>query len=362
MVGWLPDAVQFVPVAGSTPRVEQTAAEVLVILVVGGTGELGSAVVRILQARGQDVAVMVRPSTAVGPAGLYCARLVRGDLADPASLRGVCEGMDAVIATANSIVPRRGERVRAGALVAGYAELARQARLSGVRRFVFVSVPKSVMGHGAAEFDEKRRVEDALHRYGAPLTVVRPSLFMQSWLPAVGSRLALEGAERPTLDRGFWLTRLVGATMHRSLDRFGLAVVPGDGSTRHSFVDLDDVGEAVAATLDLAEGSHELEIGGRAMSWRDVAAVHAHVLGLPLRVLRAPTGPMRLGGRAMRPFSPAGANLLIAQDLLARVNTTCPTDTATRLLGRPPTSVQQFLTEKLATRAARVGAQEGVQA
>lgn len=64
------------------------------ILVVGGTGELGSAVTRMLRARDQDVAVMVRPSTEVGPAGVHGARLVRGDLADPASLHGICDGVD----------------------------------------------------------------------------------------------------------------------------------------------------------------------------------------------------------------------------------------------------------------------------
>ena len=323
------------------------------ILVVGGTGELGSAVVRILRARGKDVAVLVRPSTKVTSLALHGARLVTGDLADPASLGGVCDGVDAVIATANTIVPRRGEHVRTGALRAGYVELARQAHDSGVRRFVLVSVPTDVLGRGAPEFDEKREVEDALRRTGVPLTVLRPSLFMQSWLPAVGSRLALEGAEQPTLDRGFWLTRIVGATLHRSLDRFGFAVVPGDGSARHSFVDLGDVAEAVAATVDIPEVGHDLEIGGAAMSWRDVAAAHAEVLGVPLKVLRVPTTPMRLAGRAFAPFSPAGANLLVVQDLVARVSTECSADTATGLIGRPPTTVHQFLTARLSARSSR---------
>lgn len=322
------------------------------ILVVGGTGELGSAVVRRLLERGDDVGVLVRPGSDVDTSALVGVRIVRGDLTDPDGLAGCCLGVDAIVATASSIVPRRGERVRAGALTAGYAELSRQADLGGVGRIVFVSVPRSLMGRGASEFAEKAAVEAVLQARRTPTTVVRPSLFMQSWLPAVGSRLALEGAVRPTLDRGFWLTRLVGATLHRTLDRWGVALVPGAGSTRHSFVDLDDVAGVVAAATARGGGHDEIDVGGPdALSWKDVARIHADVLGVPARTLRTPTAPMRLLAHAVRPFSPAGANLLAAQDVLARFGSVCSPDATAELLGRAPVSVTEFLTERLARRS-----------
>lgn len=321
------------------------------ILVVGGTGELGSAVVRRLTERGRQVTVMVRPRTERRPGALHGAGLVRGDLSEPASLHGICDGVEAIVATANTIVPRRGERVGPDALTAGYAELARQADRSGVGRIIFVSVPKEVMGRGASEFDDKQHVEQVLLDARTPTTVVRPSLFMQSWLPAVGSRLALEGAERSTLDRGFWLTRLVGATLHRSVDRFGVALVPGRGSVRHSFVDLGDVAGVVAAAVDLPGDDLEIEVGGpEAITWQEVAAAHAAVLGLPVRVVRTPTAPMGVAARALRPLSPTAANLLATQHVLARVGTACSPETTAALLGRPPVSVPDFLASRLAAR------------
>jgi uncharacterized protein YbjT (DUF2867 family) len=330
--------------------------ENVVILVVGGTGELGSAVVRRLVERGRQVAVLVRPRTGPLPDVPHGVPLVRGDLSDPTSLAGVCEGVEAVVATANTIVPRGGERVGVDALTEGYAELARQAERSGVGRLVFVSVPRSVMGRGATEFDEKQHVEQVLLDSRTPTTVVRPSLFMQSWLPAVGSRLALEGAQGPTLDRGFWLTRVVGATTHRSLDRLGVALLPGRGTARHSFVDLEDVAGVVAAAVDLPGPDREIEVGGpEAITWREVAAAHAAVLGLTDRAVRTPTAPMAVAARVLRPFSPAAANLLAVQHLVARVSTPCSPETTTALLGRPPVSVPDFLAARLAARRASEG-------
>ncbi|HET6167338.1 MAG TPA: NmrA family NAD(P)-binding protein [Marmoricola sp.] len=326
------------------------------IVVAGGTGELGTAVVRRLLAQGRDVAVIARSPASADRAERIGASTLAGDLRDPDSLAGICDGVDAVVATANSIVPVRGERVRSGALTAGYAELARQAEMAGVRRLVFVSVPRSVFGHGAAEFDEKQEVEQILQRHRTPTTVIRPSLFMQSWLPAVGSRLAVVGAEHPTVERGFWLARLVGATMHRSLDRFGVALVPGAGMIRHSFVDVGDVAEVVAASVDLTGPHDELDVGGpEQLSWREIAAIHGEVLGKRTLTMRTPTSALRLGSALLRPVSPPAANLLAAQRVMARVSTGCSPDTAASLLGRAPTSVRDFLLARVAERATFAG-------
>ena len=108
------------------------------ILVVGATGQVGFAVLRRLRERGEEVRALVRPSTDASPVEGVGAEVVRADLRDPASLAGVADGVDVVVATANTIVPRRGERADFGALEGGYAELGRAARAAGARRFVFL--------------------------------------------------------------------------------------------------------------------------------------------------------------------------------------------------------------------------------
>jgi nucleoside-diphosphate-sugar epimerase len=64
------------------------------VLVTGAAGFLGRALVRLLAARGDDVMALVRsPAPALEALG---ARVVRGDVTDPASLRAAVEGQELV--------------------------------------------------------------------------------------------------------------------------------------------------------------------------------------------------------------------------------------------------------------------------
>jgi NADH dehydrogenase len=321
-----------------------------VILVVGATGQVGSAVVRRLRERGEEVTALVRASTDPGPVAAAGARIVHGDLRDPGSLGSVCEGADAVVATANTIVPRRGERADFDAIARGYEALGRVARAAGVARLLFLSVPREFIGRGALDFDAKGRIEDRLQAEGPPLTVVRSSPFMELWLPWLGSRLPLRGVQQATIERGFWLARLAGATAQQSLDRFGIALLPGKGTARHAFIAVDDVAEAlVAAATGGDEISQELRLGGpEALSWREVAEVYGRVLSIRVRTIRQPIAPFRALATGARAVSPAASQNLAAQTLLATIDTAYPPDDARRLLGREPTSVEVFLSRRRA--------------
>ena len=56
------------------------------VLVIGGTRATGLEVVRLLRARGDDVVVLVRPSSDASAAEALGARIVRGDAMNPADL------------------------------------------------------------------------------------------------------------------------------------------------------------------------------------------------------------------------------------------------------------------------------------
>jgi uncharacterized protein YbjT (DUF2867 family) len=224
------------------------------------------------------------------------------------------------------------------------------APVGGVGRLLFVSVPREFIGRGALDFDAKGRVEDRLRAEGPPLTAARSSPFMELWLPWLGSRLPLRGGEQATLERGFWLTRLGGATAQRSLDRFGIALLPGNGSARHASITVDDVAEAlVAAATGGDEIAKELRLGGpEALSWRDVAEVYGRVLNIRVRTIPQPTAVFRALSTAARTASPAASQILAAQAIVATVDSAYPPDDAQRLLGREPTSVEAFLSQRRA--------------
>src|SRR6476469_6189070 len=73
------------------------------VLVVGGSGDLGSRIVRRLRDGGAEVRCLVRPGTDEARLRGWGVAVVRGALTDPASLRPACEGVATAVATATSM-------------------------------------------------------------------------------------------------------------------------------------------------------------------------------------------------------------------------------------------------------------------
>src|SRR4051812_28576626 len=98
------------------------------IMVTGGTGTVGSAVVQELQRRGEAVKVLTRdPAKLKESAGVTA---VKGDLLDPASVRQVFAGIDRVF-----LLNPVSQTEATEALMAVTA-----MRQAGVRRVVYLSV------------------------------------------------------------------------------------------------------------------------------------------------------------------------------------------------------------------------------
>jgi len=147
------------------------------LLVVGGTGELGGRVVRLLVDRGVDVRCLVRDG-----ARLDGVEVVRGDLRDAASLRKACEGVETVVATATAIA-RRLAGVKDASIretdEAGMLALVDAATESGVQRFIFVSYA-GLDGHIGVPLEHaKLAVEDRLKHSGLRSVIVRPDAFQE---------------------------------------------------------------------------------------------------------------------------------------------------------------------------------------
>ena len=158
------------------------------ILVVGATGLLGSAVCRVLSESKMAMTAMVRPTA--DPAKVIKleqggAKLVRGDLKHRASLDAACKGVDAVISTASASFSRQaGDSIQTVDLE-GQLSLIDAARAAGVRHFVFVSFPDVSVAFPLQ--DAKRAVERALVASGMSYTILQPTFFTEVWLsPAVG--------------------------------------------------------------------------------------------------------------------------------------------------------------------------------
>ena len=318
------------------------------VLVVGASGQLGTRIVQQLAAAGRPVRAMVRASSRQQHLRLPGVEVVLGDLTDAASLDSACRGAGAVVATANAIAPLHGTRFEA-VEGRGYADLIAACRRQGCGRFVFISVPVTPHDDAVPLFRYKRLIEQRLRDSGHEYAVLRAGPFMDDWFALIGSRLPARGDPAALIHRPWgFLQTFVGAVGGLIEDR-GIALVPGPASTRHAFIAIDDVAQYLvrATTIPLARNA-VLEVGGpESLSWAEVAALYARVLGRPVRVLSTPGAVFRAQQWLLRPFSEAASNIMGLNWLAARTLPIADPGHAAAF-GISLTTAEQFLRAKAA--------------
>jgi nucleoside-diphosphate-sugar epimerase len=131
-------------------------------LVIGGTGFIGSHLVRALLARGDAVRVLARNPARAASLEAAGAEVVRGDLGEPDTLRGIAEGID-VVFHLGSVVSAP-EAVFQRVDVEGTGWLLAESARAGVRRLIFAGTlagyPLSRLQDGAV-IDEQCALDDS---------------------------------------------------------------------------------------------------------------------------------------------------------------------------------------------------------
>lgn len=291
------------------------------VLVVGGTGDLGARVVRGLIAAGESVRCLVRASSDDRPLLSLGASTVRGDLADAESLRRVCEAGEGVVATATAIA-----RILAGAKRPtlrevdqdGMLALVEAAERAGVSRFVYVSFAAAERGLGSPLERAKLAVERRLARSTLPSVIVRPDAFQEVHLAPVG-RFDIAG---------------------------GRVAVIGKGDTRRRWVSTADVAALVCAVSVEPDPPRMLELGGpEALTRNEAIAVAEQASGRAIRRQRMPRPVARVAVRVLSPRYDALASVFAAglhQDLVPATWDDGPL----RQRGISPRSASDFIREQ----------------
>jgi nucleoside-diphosphate-sugar epimerase len=147
------------------------------ILVTGGAGVMGSRLVRGLAAAGHRLRVLTLPGdpNAAKLADIDC-EVIYGDIADAASLRGICNGVDTVYHLAAVIIAYDRSAFRR-INVGGTRNLLEAAVASGVQHFIHVS-SHAVTCPGSSDYARSKLDAEQLVRSQTRLawTVVRPTL------------------------------------------------------------------------------------------------------------------------------------------------------------------------------------------
>lgn len=239
------------------------------ILVIGGTGRIGSRVVQQLADLGLPLRVLARrPEAALAlPGGVEAAP---GDLDQPDSLPAAFAGISSVfLLTTQS--PRQEAQERAAIAAARAAGVAHVVKVSAGDAATALDSPTPVgRAHAAAEA--------ALKASGLLWTILRPSAFMQ---------VALE----PLLD---------GA---RDSGRLLLPL----GKARVAFINVDDIARAAvwALTHPQAAASRTLVLTGpEALGLPELARLASQAVGRPVKAVSPPMLLVRMiiGRRITDPF------------------------------------------------------------
>lgn len=321
------------------------------VLVFGASGQLGSTIVEVLARERTSAVAFLRHGSDYTPPENKGVSLFNGDLLDRQSVIDACsQQITHIIATASSIVPRPGDTFGADDLHF-YRNILEGCRAGGIQHLLYISAFPSPYDDQIPEFVIKRQVENLIITSGVPYTIFRGAAFMDVYYAVMGSSRVLEGVDHPTLLRGYWLTRLWSKMTSGILEKYGIALIPGNGQTRQSFICIDDVARCMVSALDLPQiRNRTVNLAGpMGISWREVADLYGELMNRRIIKVPLPVWLLRGLGYLLSNTSPAGANMMKILTLLAQYEFTPDMDPLSHELGIPLTDTRTFLNQKLSS-------------
>ncbi|APT60210.1 hypothetical protein RGI145_22975 (plasmid) [Roseomonas gilardii] len=287
----------------------------MTILVIGGTGKIGSFVVEELVRRNADVSVL--GTKASGNAISGGARYIRGDTLDVDFVRELL----ASVSTVFLLNPATDDELARALLVLGLAEEA------GIERFVYLSMMGADTFKNSSRAAAKLMTEHVIAERGLPTTILRPNALFQN----------------DVLLRDAILNDHVYAT---PLGDIGVTLLDGR-----------DLGEVAALELLRREEaasplpSVTIEVvGPETFKGSDMAALWSDVLGEPIRYMGDDLGSVELSMR--QAMSPSAAYAIkqvfvgiLSQGVLGQPGAAADLE---KLLGRPLRKYRAFATELVA--------------
>jgi NADH dehydrogenase len=251
------------------------------VFVTGGTGFVGKAVIRALQAHGFTVRCLVRPGSEADLKGFEGIERVPGDVLLPQGLEASMEGCDALIHLVGIIRERPSRGVTFERLLSGAtANMVKAAEAAEVPRFIHMSTLGTRPDARSRYHRTKWEAEETVRASRLQWTVFRPSIIY-----GVGD--------------GFV------SVLARMIKWLPVAPVIGDGKYRLQPVPVGQVAEGFARALAYPESkNHIYEAGGpRSNTFTEILDLIGAALGKSkVRKVYQPIGLMRPLVRLLEPL------------------------------------------------------------
>ncbi|MGW4245706.1 NmrA family NAD(P)-binding protein [Nocardia sp. NPDC004722] len=280
------------------------------IVVMGATGATGNALVHRLAASGVPCRALTRqPDRLRATVNAGASLDVRyADATDPASLHAAFQGASQLFLTMVNQPDQVELETRA-------IEIAAER---GIEHIVKLSAPAAGPDSPVAISRWHYSIEEVLRGIGVRHTILRPYAFMQKLL-LLGPQIA------------------------------GGVIVGTMAEAACNYIDCRDIADVAAAALtrsEIAGGTYTLT-GSETYSYPRLAEVLSSLLGTPVRYVDLPPTDFRaqLVERSGMPGWLADHVTEIQRMAIDRPE--YPTDTVATILGRPPRTLESFLTEHL---------------
>ena len=258
------------------------------ILVAGGTGNLGTRLVAGLVAKGVPVRVLTRDPTRAAQMLGPNVETVRGDVRDPSTLGVALNDATTVVSAVHGFAAPQSP---ASVDERGNSNLVEAASRAGAG-VVLMSVVGASGNHPMELFRAKHRAEQTLQASGIPWSIVRATAFTETWA----------GIMSPSL-------------------KSGTIPVFGRGENPINFVSVTDVAALLErVVLDPGLRSHTLELGGPDnVTFNQFASILQDVTGRTGKVRHIPRPALRVMGvltTIPKPALARQARAAIAMDTL----------------------------------------------
>jgi uncharacterized protein YbjT (DUF2867 family) len=246
------------------------------VLVAGATGILGREVARALHEKGHRVKTFSRNPARARALGTVAHEIATGDATNPESLKGVLDGVEAVVSCLGAPVrftvgDRRGFRE---VDTVANLNLLGAAKEAGVRRFVYVSVHVQPDYAQSAYIRAHEEVIGELSKSGISFGVVRPTGIFPIFDPFL------------------------------AMARRGLAWIPGNGGALTNPVHPLDVAEACVEVLALGHGVCVSVGGPDIISREEIVRMAFEAVGKEPRILHLPRLMVLAFATLLRPLHP----------------------------------------------------------
>jgi|KBSMisStaDraftv2_1062788.scaffolds.fasta_scaffold34568_3 NADH dehydrogenase len=289
------------------------------ILVAGGSGRLGTLIVRRLVARGLGVRVLTRDRTRTAHIAGSRVEIVEGDVRDASSLRAAVAGVETVVSAIHGFGDT-GKVSPASVDRDGNYHLI-DAAAGAKAAVVLISIVGASAEHPIELFRMKYAAEEYLRASGAAWTIVRATAFAEFWIDL--------------------LDKTAGAS--------GRPVIFGRGANPINFVSVSDVAALAEHTIvDASMRGVTLEIGGpENLSFNELAACLQRVSGRTVPPRHVPRVVLRLLAAALGRIQPNRARQVRAAIAMDSIDLTlAPTDLHRRFPALPVTSLADILEDR----------------